>query len=144
MQAAYGPHAGVHGAIGSSFGCDAFSSLNDLGYFESDDALMGLCRKWGFILKELYRSNIISVNTDCDASAFLDAASPIDYACGFTCTSEQYDNAWSKIQGYLVQQDINFDDYDSDDENNWSDFVCGGKGDKIFPGDHLESASAAE
>ena len=103
---------------------------------------MPLCRFWPFILKELYRTAAFSANSECDD---IDPSSvTLDDTCGFVCTDTQYDDIPGLLKSHLKQKDIDYTDYSDDDWKQWQDFVCGGNADKIFPGDHLESASASD
>lgn len=94
QAAPYLPHASLHGAIGGVFGCDMLDSMLTAGLILDEDSKVMLCNKWGFYLKELYRGNYISPNSDCSASSM----STEDINCGFTCNSDYYDDMTSKMK----------------------------------------------
>ena len=87
-------------------------------------------------MKELYRYNYISPNSDCVVEDDIQSSE-----CGFTCGSDTTDmkfNLKNKISGY-VPSDMSEDGWSA-----WVDFICTGNAHKIFSGDHLESASPAD
>jgi len=148
-QAAYSPHATVHGAIGSTFGCDKFDDLYEKGLIDSTDKQVTICRQWGFTMKELYRGHFIEMRDDCSykttdtktksGSAYT-TINEENMQCGFTCTDDKYEDIPSKLKHYVDDQDTLTDDQMIE----WRDFVCEGDAWKIFSGDHLESASPAD
>lgn len=132
-EASFGPHASVHGAIGSTFGCDKMLPLKSAGVIKSTSDLLTICRSWSFALKELFRGHDIETRHDCAITA-----GTAD--CGFTCVDENYDEVKTKLKHFV---DIN-DDLNEEELGSWRSFVCEGDGYKIFAGDHLESASPSD
>ncbi len=132
-ESSFGPHASVHGAIGSTFGCDKMLPLKSAGVIKSTDDLLTICRSWSFALKELFRGHDIETRHDCSIT---NGAAD----CGFSCVDENYDEVKTKLKHFV---DIN-DDLTEDELGSWRTFVCEGDGYKIFAGDHLESASPSD
>lgn len=137
QQIAFFPHATVHTLAGGIYGCDLFDSAVEKGMLTDDDAAFGVCTGWIFYLKEWYRHNLITPYKDCE----LKIENPELSTCGFECNAEELPTLQRSIKLYFakwanVDQD-GFEDY-------WTDFICGGDGGRIFPGDHLESASPAD
>ena len=137
--AAYGPHASTHGVIGSVFGCDLMDPLLEDGIIRDAESQLGICKKWGFYLKELYRSNYIIPRTDCSATSL--AKDDID--CGFTCNADSYDSLLTELSSVISSQYVpaNIDDAGW---QKWRDFICEGDASLVFVGDHLESASPSD
>jgi hypothetical protein len=81
------PHASIHGDIGGVFGCDNLDFALEAGYLESFDKQKSLCSKWGFKMKSLYRTNDIRSFDSCAVNA----DSPTDSECGYTCLSSEDD-----------------------------------------------------
>jgi hypothetical protein len=132
----YGPHATTHSLSGGIYGCDQLSPLLDAGYISDETSLKLICSNWIFYMKEFYRYNYISPNSDCVVEDDIQSSE-----CGFTCGSDTTDmkfNLKNKISGY-VPSDISEDGWSA-----WVDFICTGNAHKIFSGDHLESASPAD
>lgn len=134
-QIAYFPHATVHTLAGGIYGCDQLMSLYQKGYINSEAGVSNICKGWIFVLKELYRHNLIAPKKNCKVNEDQLESSE----CGFDCT----DNHLLMVQKALllaVSKDANINMPNAGSV--WSDFLCnGGPGGKIFPGDHLESAS---
>jgi hypothetical protein len=68
-EAAYGPHSTVHTAVGGVYGCDSLDELREMGLI-LDSSLsnqQSICLKWGFFIKEYFRGNYLTPNTDCSA-----------------------------------------------------------------------------
>jgi len=116
-----------------------FDSMLESGLINDEDSKVMLCTKWGFYLKELYRSNYVQPKTDCSASS-MDIE---DIDCGFTCVDENYAmmgvQMKKTINGAYVPGDLGKDEWDQ-----WRDFVCDGDGFRVFVGDQLESASPSD
>lgn len=137
-ESPYSPHASVHGAIGSVYGCDLMDPLREAGLIVSSSEQNLLCQKWGFMLKELYRKNFLVANDDCTYTS-------LDYDgvdCSIACLEEKYDNMGLQMQQLISSSYVGSLTTTQWDE--WRDFVCSGVGTKIFVGDHLESASPAD
>jgi hypothetical protein len=137
--AAYGPHASTHGVIGSVYGCDLMDPLLQAGIIRDEDSQLSICKKWGFYLKELYRSNYIIPQTNCSAKSM----DKDDIDCGFTCNANTYDAMLSELPSVISTQYVPEQMGESDWEQ-WRDFICEGDAFRIFVGDHLESASPAD
>jgi hypothetical protein len=149
----YAAHAPTHGSIGGVYGCDLFDPLREAGYILSEDAQVNLCKNWIFYLKEFFRSNYVQPKTACDASSasvmtLIPGKDRLDVdtlSCGFICDSSR-----DKELVFALKNILNSDNecVPSDMDNKgwfaWKDFICDGDGYKIFGGDHLESASAAD
>lgn len=138
-EAAYSPHASVHGAIGSTYGCDKMQPLLEAGALTSQASLIAVCHMWAFGLKELFRDHYIEPRTDCVASSMDEG----DIDCGFTCVESHYNDLPSKIKQLTFFQ-AEFETLTDDKMSLWRDFICTGDGFKIFSGDHLESASPSD
>jgi len=139
--APYAPHASVHGAVGAVFGCDMLDSLTEKGVIPDENTQRSICKKWGFIMKELYRANSISARSNDECSY-----TNLDYdgiSCGFVCPTDEdeLDDLSEKIKGQLKTFNV-----DDSEENlvQWRDFICSGDASKVFVGDHLESASPSD
>ena len=139
--APYGPHASVHGAVGSVFGCDILDQMMDNGAIPSIDTQMQICRKWGFIIKELYRANAIYPRSTDECSY-----TSLDYdgiSCGYTCPTD--DETLNTLKETLNEQFKPFDVVTNKlNIGLWVNFVCSGDAFKIYVGDHLESASPSD
>lgn len=131
----YAPHASVHGAIGSVYGCDVMDQLTEAGLILNEESQILLCQKWGFMLKELYRTNFINAWTDCTYTSF----ARDDIHCGITC-NEDMKYLLSHQLSMIVSSKYTGDMSDSQLDD-WVDFLCDGEASKIFFGDHVESAS---
>ena len=135
-EAAYGPHSTTHTAIGGVYGCDVLDDFRDQGMI-LDASLknqQSICLKWGFFIKEYYRGNYLTPNSDCDGES--------EESC-FTCNSESLDDMLDMMKSSALK---NYVPSDASTEvwEKWRDFVCSGASHKIFVGDHLESASPAD
>ena len=137
--AAYGPHASTHGVIGSVYGCDLMDPLLEDGIIRDEDSQLSICKKWGFYLKELYRSNYIVPRTDCSYTSL--AKNDID--CGFTCNTNTYEAMLTELPSVISSQYVP-EQMDTEDWVKWRDFICTGDASLIFVGDHLESASPSD
>ena len=135
-QASFAPHAAIHGAVGSAFGCDKMEPLLDLGYLSDYDELLYVCRKWSFAMKELFRSGDVTPRNDCSYSSLEES----DVDCGYECDKAANTEISSTLRHWVDGQHRLSDEQMSD----WRQFVCTGDGYKIFSGDHLESASPAD
>ena len=135
MDAGDDPHSSAHSLIGGMYGCDYFSPLLAAGLINDHTGMMTICGKWAFVMKELYRNNLISPYTNCSTTT---------YDCGFECVNEDDD---SGDLLFLVKELIS-DSVPSTmgvpQWEKWEDFICSGNGYKIVPGDHLESASPTD
>ncbi len=133
------PHATTHGALGSIFGCDLFIPLLDAGLLKDLDSLHSTCKKWGFYMKDFYRSNLIYPSNDCTVTS-------LDYDgtdCSVGCPTDEElleelsEDILNQVRKTSVPQ--GFDDWDS-----WRDWLCDGDAYKVFVGDHLESSSPSD
>ena len=131
------PHATTHSLIGGTYGCDMMIPLMDAGYINNEDSLLAICSNWVFYMKEFYRANYLIPKIDCDTPTNPDEAS-----CGYVCidgnTADLQFNLANKL-GVNVPTDMGDDGWTA-----WSDFICTGDGQKIYSGDHLESASPSD
>ena len=149
-EAAYAPHANVHGSIGSVYGCDKLDELHTKGLISDTDKQLTICRQWGFTMKELYRGHFIEMRDDCsyETTETLSSFTSSGYTtvnantmtCGVVCTDDKYDEFPTKLKHYVDDTGTLTDEQMKD----WRDFVCEGDAWKIFSGDHLESASPAD
>lgn len=128
------PHASTHGAIGGSFGCDAFDDMRKGGYLKNPSSQVSLCSQWGFYMKDLYRNNYISIK---DEGCSFDSYEKEDIDCGFQCNEDTYDDMSSFIKSIFNSEwtpptmtDAGWDA--------WRDFICEGDAHLIFFGDHLD------
>ena len=139
--APFGPHASVHGAVGAVFGCDVMDQMRENGSIPDEDSQRSICKKWGFILKELYRANTLFAlsSTECSYTSLTYEG----ISCGYSCPTDE--DSLETMSSALKAQLRPFD-VDTSDENMalWIDFVCSGDGYRIFVGDHLESASPSD
>lgn len=139
----YAAHAPTHGSIGGVYGCDLFDPLREAGYIIDEDSQVNLCKNWIFYMKEFFRTNFIFPKKGCSMSSDNLDVDTMD--CGFEC-----DPTRTKDLVFALKNILNSDNtcVPSDMPNEgwiaWKDFVCDGDGYKIFGGDHLESASAAD
>jgi len=132
------PHASTHGAIGGSFGCDAFDEMRDGGYLKNKDAQVSLCSQWGFYMKDLYRNDFIGIRDGgCSYSSY--AKEDID--CGYQCNDDLYDDL-PKYFASIFNSEWTSEEMSEDDENDgwkaWRDFICEGDAYLVFFGDHLD------
>lgn len=141
-DAPFAPHASTHGAIGAVYGCDMFIPLLRKGAIKDQDSLMAVCKKWGFYLKEFYRSGVLSRQDEDKCSV-----ESLDYDgvdCGVVCPDtddDKYETLKTQMKKQVTSSNVpeNFEDWDI-----WVDFLCTGDGYKVFVGDHLESASPSD
>jgi len=140
--APFAPHASTHGAIGAVFGCDMMDQMLEAGVIADAKSQRAICKKWGFYLKELYRSNLITPRDDCSITS-LD--SPLDGGidCGFTCIDMTYSTMRAAMKA-LISSEWVPDDMTAKAWDTWVDYVCSGDGWRVFVGDHLESASPSD
>jgi len=130
------PHATTHSLIGGTFGCDMMIPLLDAGYINDEDSLLAICANWVFYLKEFYRANYLTPLSGCDASI------PDEAVCGYECvegTSDALKFSLDNKLGTNVPYNMTDEGWDT-----WVDFICTGDGQRIFSGDHLESASPSD
>lgn len=133
------PHATTHGALGSIFGCDLFIPLLDAGLLKDMDSLHSTCKKWGFYMKDFYRSNLIFPSDDCTVTGL----GYDEILCSVGCPTDEElleelsENILNQVRLSSVPK--GFDDWDS-----WRDWLCYGDAYKIFVGDHLESSSPSD
>jgi hypothetical protein len=132
-----GPHATAHALAGGTYGCDLMMPLYDAGYISDESSLKSICSKWVFYLKEFYRYGYITPNDECTVADDTDSST-----CGFTCDDDSLSNLKSNLKNKI--QDFTPSDMSDDGWTAWTDFICSGDGQKIFSGDHLESASPAD
>eukprot|EP01034_Spumella_vulgaris_P037635 gene37635-46430_t len=135
---AYEPHATIHTLGGGIYGCDLLLPLVDAGYITDESSAYGICKGWTFNLKEWFRHNYIIPRKDCVVNATHLESS----VCGFDCVEENKPLLTSFIFSSVGKYgNIN----KAGAEDAWLNFICdGGDGGRIFPGDHLESASPAD
>lgn len=110
--------------------------LLEKGYINDETSLLGICSNWVFYLKEFYRANYLIPLSDCDATI------PDEATCGYVCvngTSDDLKFSLSNKIGSYVPADLGDDGWAA-----WYDFICSGDGQRIFSGDHLESASPSD
>jgi len=134
-ESAYGPHSTTHTAIGGVYGCDALDTLRESGYV-LDSSLshqQSICLKWGFYIKEYYRGNYLTPDSDCTEEST---------SC-FTCNEDTIEDMMSMMKSSSLKSYLPTD-LSEDGWQAWQDFICHGEAHKIFVGDHLESASPAD
>mmetsp|Transcript_30896 Transcript_30896/g.42467 ORF Transcript_30896/g.42467 Transcript_30896/m.42467 type:complete len:748 (-) Transcript_30896:235-2478(-) len=137
-QIAYFPHATVHTLAGGIYGCDALMPMYESGYINSLDSVYNICKNWIFTLKEFYRHNLIVPKQNC----VVNEENLEESVCGFDCVEEHL-SLLQKALLLSVKKDSNINLPDATAK--WTEFMCdGGPGGKIFPGDHLESASPTD
>lgn len=135
FQIAYFPHATVHTLAGGIYGCDQLMALYEKGYINSEEGVINICKGWIFNLKEFYRHNLIAPRKNCEVN-LEDLESS---QCGFDCV-EGHELMVQKALLLAVSKEANVNLPNA--AAVWTEFLCnGGPGGKIFPGDHLESAS---
>lgn len=133
----YDPHATTHSLSGGIYGCDLFQPLLDAGYIMDETNMKSICSKWIFYLKEFYRYNYIVPFDNCTVADDVQ-----DSQCGFTCPEDTLTTLVENLNTKLINNvpstmgDVG--------QTAWLDFLCLGDGQKIFSGDHLESASPAD
>lgn len=129
------PHSPIHTLAGGIYGCDQLLPLFEKGYLKSLEAVGDLCKTWVFQLKEYYRKHMIVPRSGCKANKH----DLRESSCGFDCvenTIEDLKNSFPAVLGSFA------DLTKANATETWLEFICyGGPGGKIFPGDHLESAS---
>lgn len=138
IESEVAPHAGLHGVTGGAFGCDMFDDLLAMGAITDEDNKMMICKLWIFTLKSLYRRNLIHAQPGCVPGEDLN-----DSFCALECEPGQDYAIKSLLLTNLVNKRVP-SDLDSDQEQAWVDFVCGGNAAKVFSGDHAESASPSD
>lgn len=141
-HAPFAPHASTHGAIGAVYGCDIMDNLLEEGIIADEDSQRKICKKWGFYLKELYRSNLIAPKpaSECTVES-------MDYdgiTCGFDCNEDTSSNVFEAAMKALISSDWVPSTITNKGWDKWVDFVCTGDGYRVFVGDHLESASPSD
>ncbi len=140
--APFAPHASTHGGIGSVYGCDMFIPLLDEGLLKNEPYLFYTCKKWGFYLKEFYRSSLISRadTSDCNVDS-------LDYdgiSCGIVCPTDDDDLAALLT---IIRAQVRTTVVTTDNAATWKawrDWLCEGDAYRVFVGDHLESASPSD
>lgn len=141
LKYAPGPaHASVHGTVGGVYGCDIlYDKLVPQGIVDSD-LITKLCANWGFKLKDLYRTGYISAYSTDDCTVDSDDLGSSD--CGITCDDDEKDDFIAEIKDSLG--DYLYNVSDTSGLEAIRHLICHGDGYKVFYGDHLESASAAD
>jgi len=137
FMSSYAPHATVHGLTGSMYGCDTFDSLVSSGYILSSEYAAKMCSGWPFTMKAFYRKAYITPAKECS----LDIDNLEEASCPFQCTSDKVDIIGTYIMRFYADY---IDLTKADAQQVWGNFVCGGAASRIYPGDHIESASPAD
>jgi len=133
----YDPHATTHSLTGGIYGCDLLQPLLDAGYITDETNMKKICSKWIFYLKEFYRYNYLVPNDNCTVPDDVQSSE-----CGFYCPDESLTELNQNLNTKLFS---NIPETIGEvGQSAWLDFVCLGDGQKIFSGDHLESASPAD
>ena len=135
MDAGDDPHSSAHSLVGGMYGCDLLSPMLAQELINDHTGLMTICGKWAFVMKELYRNNLISPLTNCSTNT---------YECGFECLNEDDDSGDLLFLVKELISDSVPDTLGIPQWEKWEDFICTGDGYKIVPGDHLESASPTD
>ena len=139
----YAPHASVHGAIGSVFGCDLMDPLREQGLLVSEYQQNKFCQKWTFLIKELYRKDFLTgaENGACSYTKLNQEGQN----CAYVCNKEnsKYDNMGLQLENLIATQ-YTGSVLTNAQYNVFRDFICEGDGAKVFAGDHTESASPAD
>ena len=163
------PHATAHSLIGGVYGCDLLTPMLDDMYITDSVGLLTICGKWSFLLKELYRNNLMIPSSGCSTSS----------SSTTSTSSSVYDNSTSSNNSTSIDDPTSIADADSTVTNStcyficdsdtamfiynlkelifdvppwmndegwsaWYDFICTGNGRHMYPGDHLESASPTD
>jgi len=131
LESSFDPHGTLHILEGGFYGCDLLQPLVDAGFITDYNSV---CYFWVFTLKELYRAGYITPKKSCEVGDSLESTN-----CGYTCANEE--KVYSKI---LTMVGIGINKTAEGVDDAFTSFVCGGDGGRIFPGDHLESASPAD
>jgi hypothetical protein len=119
------------------YGCDVFDSLVTSGYIQSSTYADKMCSGWPFTMKAFYRKGYMVPQKDCKLDLDnLEAAS-----CPYTCSAENVANVGDYIMRFYADY---IDLAKPDAQKVWGEFVCGGAASRIYPGDHIESASPAD
>jgi hypothetical protein len=95
-----------------------------------------MCSSWPFVIKGLYRDNKVHPMKQC----VLNLTDYTSSNCGFECLTDDNDVGDTVLKHYSEQMNVSKNDAASV----LTKFICGGDGYKIFPGDHIESASPAD
>lgn len=149
-QVPYDAHASTHGVLGGVYGCDAFDPLLELGYINDEAGKLNLCKNWIFYLKEFYRDNILTPNSNCTSlnSNGEYSSAYDDQKCGFTCVPDMLNILNLQLERSVLNSDYDcvptVDEMPDEGWVAWREFICEGDGYKVFGGDHLESASPAD
>ena len=140
--APFAPHASTHGGIGSVYGCDMFIPLLDEGLLKSEPYLFYTCKKWGFYLKEFYRSTLISRSNT--SNCHVDSLDYDGISCGIVCPTDDDDLAdlMTVIRAQVRTTVVTTDDAAT--WKAWREWLCEGDAYRVFVGDHLESASPSD
>ncbi len=135
---AYEPHATIHTLAGGIYGCDLLLPMVAKGYLYEESGAYGVCKGWTFNLKEWFRKNYITPRSNCVVNATHLESS----RCGFDCVEENK----ASLSSFILSSVSKYGNVEkAGAEEAWLDFICvGGDGGRIFPGDHLESASPAD
>jgi hypothetical protein len=137
-NAAYAPHASMHGIVGGVYGCDMLDQMVDKGLLDADSQV-SLCNKFQFMMKELYRLDYISPQDSCTA----DSLSYEGISCSYTCNAAKSSTMANQLSG-LIGTKYTGSSLSNSQWEEWKDFICEGDASKIFVGDHVESASPAD
>lgn len=136
-KSSFGAHATVHGLIGSMYGCDVLDPFVSKGFILNQLSADRVCSSLPFLVKEFYRKGYLTPNKNCE----LNESDFTSSVCGFTCDAEKsQDMAMQVIKHYSDEMDSSKDGIVSAIQS----FLCEGDGYKIYPGDHIESASPAD
>lgn len=137
FMSSFAPHATVHGLVGSMYGCDVMDQLLGSGYITSRSTANKMCASWPFVMKGFYREGYFTPKKNCELNT-------TDYRsshCGFDCDSSYLDEIGSYILRHYADE---VDASKEDAAEVWAAFVCSGDAYRIYPGDHIESASPAD
>lgn len=135
VDSSFDPHGAVHSLVGGIYGCDHLDAL-----VTSKDLISKgvMCDKWAFTLKLLWRDGFIEPK-DCTVNS----KDTDNSECGFTCKSEKKTALYNVVVNSVGSSGVNTSNPGSEDT--WYNFICdGGNGGKMYPGDHLESASPSD
>eukprot|EP01038_Epipyxis_sp_PR26KG_P010440 gene10440-14023_t len=136
-DSAFDPHGGVHVSIGGHYGCDALQEAVEKGYMP--ELSVPSCGNWTPMLKSyIYRSGLAVPKKDCKINESNIELSSCEWDCGTTTPSAMYNKGIVAGYGNFINLNV------EGAEQFWYDFICSGKGGKIFAGDQYESAAAGD
>lgn len=130
------PHTPVHYSIGGEYGCDLLEVFVTAKIVSIKELI---CKHWMGMLKRLWRDNYIQPSNDCVVATDNLQENRCHYKCLDRDLVGEYAMIWH--EDYILKKRQN-----DETKEFFASFICGESGDasRVFSGDHVESASAAD